>query len=81
VNYFRKLLKMFYFFQAKPLPEPKVQERSLSRAGKLFLIAFTVSHLMFLIFNMYYFMPNTNEVIENNTNPNEATGNGIENEI
>ena len=56
---------MFYFFKAKPLPEQKVQEKPLPKTGKLFLIFFTLLHVMFLFFNMYYFMPQTEGNIEN----------------
>ena len=72
---------MFYFFKAKPEPAPKVQERPLPKSGKLFLILFSVFHALFLLFNMYYFMPHGNETIENNTFSNEVNGNGIDMEI
>ena len=60
-------IKMFYFFKANPLPEQKVQERPLPKTGKLFLILFTVFHVLFLFFNMYYFMPQASESVESSS--------------
>ena len=55
---------MFYFF--KPTPPPtKVQERPLPRTGKLFLFLFFAFHVLFLGFNVYYFMSNSNDSLEN----------------
>ena len=70
---------MFYFLKASPQPEPKVVERPLPKYGKLFIILFTLFHALFLIFNMYYFMPKTNDAIENDTAVVEDSG--FENEI
>ena len=58
---------MFYFFKANPLPEQNVQERPLPKTGKLFLILFTVFHVLFLFFNMYYFMPQASESVESSS--------------
>lgn len=77
-NYFRGS-KMFYFLRARPQPEPKAVERPLPKYGKLFIILFTLFHALFLIFNMYYFMPKTNDAIENDTAVVEDSG--FENEI
>ena len=55
---------MFYFF--KPTPPPtKVQERPLPRTGKLFLFLFFAFHVLFLGFNVYYFMSKSNDSLEN----------------
>ena len=70
---------MFYFFKAKPLPEPKVQERALPKAGKLFLVFFALLHVIFLFFNMYYFMPQTTDSIENVTEVDAETYLNVEN--
>ena len=59
---------MFYFFRASPLPQPKVQERQEPRTGKLFLFLFFAFHALFVGFNIYYFMLNSNDSLENETN-------------
>ena len=59
---------MFYFF--KPTPPPtKVQERPLPRTGKLFLFLFFAFHVLFLGFNVYYFMFKSNDSLENEIGP------------
>ena len=55
---------MFYFFRPTP-PPTKVQERPLPRTGKLFLFLFFAFHVLFLGFNVYYFMSKSNDSLEN----------------
>ena len=56
---------MFYFFRPTPLPPTKVQERPLPRIGKLFLFLLFAFHVLFLGFNVYYFMSKSNDSLEN----------------
>ena len=56
---------MFYFFRPSPLPPTKVQERPLPRIGKLFLFLLFAFHVLFLGFNVYYFMSKSNDSLEN----------------
>ena len=55
---------MFYFFRPTP-PPTKVQERPLPRIGKLFLFLLFAFHVLFLGFNVYYFMSKSNDSLEN----------------
>ena len=60
---------MFYFFRPTPPPATKVQERPLPRTGKLFLFLLFAFHVLFLGFNVYYFMSNSNDSLENEIGP------------
>ena len=47
---------MFYFYRAKAQQPAQPKDKALPKFGKLFIIFFILFHVVFISFNIYYFM-------------------------